>query len=340
MAITSNNPLSVVTEATFATLPQADVEPLLTTLENANGMYVSHAPAMLSALYTVEKAISATRISGPATFEIPIVPSADGLDYDFSHWIYAEAGGAGTITVTTDEWYGAAWHNIRTTAGIAAAASTMIRHDHTDAINKDSTILRVVISRATNPYTPCSILVRPGTNAVTSGIKASGFRPFDDGMLNVGTNDGGINTEHINRCKQNAMAIYKDRQQCVFSFVQENGLTNPRYFATDSPYADDTWAAFGEAVAIMPGQRDPTLTIYAIGTTDSVLKTDQIRVVQTGGEAEDLDADGTVDSAELNTTLLSPGEINARLAIGIFGKYVIAKTMAINAVVVMWRPGD
>lgn len=336
MAFASNTPVVVTPETDFLVQPAADRDPLYTILKNANGMFESFAPAHLSALYTVEKGISARS----AVFEIPILPSADGLDYDFSHWIYAEAGGAGTLTVQVEEWTGAAWNTIENTAGIAAAAATMVRHDHTAAVDANATKLRITISRVTDAFTPVSILMRPGTNTITTGVKASGFVPFDDGLLNVGTNDAGINTEHLNRGPQNAMAILKDRRQCVFSFVQESGIVNPLYFAEDSPLSAGLFARFGEAMASIPNQRDPQVKVLAIGSVDGGATADLINVYQVGGKGVTLDADGNVQSADLDLKLLDPGGLHARAKMGCAGAYVALQSMALNAVVVLWRPGD
>lgn len=338
MAVTANAPPVIVPELEYATLPQADRDPLFTTLKNANGLYESHAPALISALYTCEAAI----VVRSAVFQIPLLPSADTLDYNFSHWIYGDAGGAGTMTVLVEEWTGAAWNTLENTAGIAAAASTMVRHDHTDPIDPNATILRITLTRATDPMSPCAILVRPGTNAPAAGTYPSGFVPFDDGLLNVGTNDAGINTEHLNRGPQMAMAVLKDRRQCVWSFVQEEGLTNTRYFAEDSAtLSAGLPVRFGLAVGSIPNQVDPKVTVLAIGSVDAGATANLIRVWQVDGPGVSLDADGAVQSGELTLALKDPGGLDARFAMEITGEIGAGGTsMTINAVIVLWRPGD
>ena len=336
MAINSNTPLSVVAEATFNALPVADKDPLLTILENANGMYEAHAPALISALYTCEHLITGRS----AVFWIPVLPSIDGLDYDFSHWVYGGAG-AGAVTIHVEEWTGAAWTDVRAPTATALAATSWLRYDHTDTISASATILRVTISRAAgSEFSPSAILVRPGTNAPAVGVKASGFVPFDDGMLAVGTSDAGINTEHLNRGPQNAMAILRDRRQCVWSFVQEYSQTDAVYSTYTSPLSDTVPACFGQAVGLIPFAHDPVVTVYAIGVVDGGATTDLIDVYQVGKSGVKLDADGAVQSASLTLEMDASGTIEARAKIGADAACKAGQVTHIAAVIVLWRPGD
>jgi hypothetical protein len=335
MAINSNTPLSVVAEATFNALPVADKDPLLTILENANGMYEAHAPALISALYTCEHLITGRS----AVFWIPVLPSIDGLDYDFSHWVYGGAG-VGAVTITVEE-YIAGWGAIHASGALGLAAATWLRHNHTTAISASATILRVTISRAAgSEFSPSAILVRPGTNAPAVGVKASGFVPFDDGMLAVGTSDAGINTEHLNRGPQNAMAILRDRRQCVWSFVQEYSQTDAVYSTYTSPLSDTVPACFGQAVGLIPFAHDPVVTVYAIGVVDGGATTDLIDVYQVGKSGVKLDADGAVQSASLTLEMDASGTIEARAKIGADAACKAGQVTHIAAVIVLWRPGD
>lgn len=338
MAFPSNTPLVVTPEVTFAQLPLADNEPLLTILSNANGMYESYSPALLVGVYTVQRFIDPAVRS--AIFEIPILPSADDLDYDFSHWVKAEAGGAGNLSIKVEEWTGAGWNVLENNAAIGAAADTMVRYNHTDAIDPNTTKLRITITRSVNTFTPCSILVRPGTNTVTTGIKTSGFTPFDDGLLSVGTADAGINTEHLNRGPQNAMSILRDRRTCVFSFIQELDINNALYKGTDGPLPETYHHRFGHAVGVLPFQVDPTVKVLAIGTVDGGATADLMTVYQANKNGVTLDCDGTIQSADLELELDSPGEINARASIGCDATFTAGQDVHIAAVVVLWRPGD
>ena len=61
-------------------LPEFDVEPLVTALENVNAVYLYHQPAMLQGLPADDYAGAGT---AGATYLLPVIPSAAGLPYTF-----------------------------------------------------------------------------------------------------------------------------------------------------------------------------------------------------------------------------------------------------------------
>ena len=318
----------------FAKLPEADKDPLETVLKNANGMYVSHAPSLAPIFYTCEQNIA----SRSAVFRFPIRPSADGLDYDFDHKIWAGTG-AGTLTVLVEEWTGAAWNTLENTAAIAAAAGTSITHSHTDAINPSATMLRCTYTRVgADPFTPDSVHVRPGTQTLSSGTKASGFKAYDDGGLGGGS--AGINEEHLNRGPQNAMAIYSDRAQAVFTYCQEDTLANALYLAEDGALRSGWINTFCQAMACIPWQRKAQLWVYVIADVGAGSGVGLVEFCQDGGELLVLDATGGVDSGRLWVKLQSPGQLSARALLRLQGAAAAGQSATIFALVAYWVPGQ
>ena len=334
MALAEDSPMVVTPEIDFAKLPEADKDPLLQTLRNANGMWVEHAPSLLPVIYTCEQNIA----SRSAVFRLAISPSVDGLSYAFTHKIWSGTG-AGTLTVLVEEWTGAAWNTIENTAGIAAPASTSNMHEHTDTIDANATMLRCTYTRAgADPFTPDSLHVRPdGAQTLAVGTQSSGFKAFDDGGLNGGS--AGINTEHLNRGPQNAMAILADRKQAVWTYAQEDDQTAALYFADDSPLSDGLFAVFAEAMSVIPYQKSATIEVYAIGSVDGGGTADLIRLTQAGGANVTLDASDGVESGTLALKLQSRGQLSARALLRLDGQNTAGQSMTIHSVTAYWVPG-
>lgn len=335
MGVTCNTPGVVTSLAEFLALPEADEDPMLRIARNVNGFYEAHAPNLLVACYTCEADIAGRS----AVFRIPILPSADGLTYDFDHWVYTALAG-GDLTVLVEEWTGAAWATIRSSTFASAAAATNTVA-HSDVISAAATMLRITISRASgDAFTPESIHVRPGTNSPVTGTYGSGFVPYEDTMLR--TAGAGLNTEHLNRPVQNAMAILTDRKQCVFTFVQEDNLTNCLYKWSDGSQPDGWEVYVGEATASIPWQDDPDLTVLVIATVDAGATADLVTVYQTAymGPPVTLDASDGVESGTMHAHLLAPLTLGAHMHLGVYSQNTTGNDSAVLACVVYWTPGD
>jgi len=336
MTITTPSAPVVVSEADLF-LPAADADPLQTILENANHAWAHYTPPLLVAVYTVESGIARN-----AVFQVPIVPSADGLTYRFEH--HALTGtGSGNLGVTVEE-YDSGWNSIHTTTTITAAASSWVEYRHTATISATSTKLRITYSRAaSDPYTPHSVTVYPEPGAASTGTQSSGFEAFDGGLLSA--TGAPITTEHVNRPVKNMHALMRDRRQCVAAFVQEDASTpgNVLHDVGNASHASaaDVRVLYGRAVATLPWQAKTELSVYCIATHDHTSASDVVRFGQADGAEVTFDADGTVETAALTVQCDRPGAIDAGAELVLQGSIPAAsKTTYIHAVVAYWRPGD
>jgi len=336
MTITTPTAPVVVTEADLL-LPAADANPLQTILENANHAWAYYAPPLVSAVYTVADDLTRDRV-----FQIPIVPSADGIDYRCEHHIQTGSG-TGNLGIVVEE-YDSGWNTIYSLTTITAGASTWVEHRHIATISATSTKLRITYSRA-NPdkFTPHSVTIYPEPGAATTGTQSSGFEAFDDGLLSAA--GAPITTEHVNRAASNMHALMRDRRQCVASFVQEDD-SSPGHVLHDvgnasHAVATDVRVLYGRAVATLPWQTTTSIDVYCIATHNHTSGSDLVRLGQADGAEVSFNADGTVESDTLTIQCERPGALDAGAEIVLQGSIPASgKTTYIHAVIAYWRPGD
>jgi len=336
MTITTPSAPVVVTEADLL-LPAADADPLQTILENANHAWAHYAPPLLVGVYTVESGLTRN-----AVFQVPIVPSSDGLTYRFEH--HALTGtGTGNLGVTVEEWTGS-WSTIHTTTTIAAAASSWVEYRHTATISASATKLRMTYTRAgSDPYTPHSVTIYPEPGNATTGTQSSGFEAFDDGLL--AATGAPITTEHVNRAATNMHALMRDRRQCVAAFIQEDDSTpsNVLHDVGNATHATaaDVRVLYGRAVATLPYQTEAAIDVYCIATHDHTSASNVVRFGQANGGEVAFNADGTIESDTLTLYLDRAGALDAGAELVLQGSIpAAAQTTYIHAVVAYWRPGD
>ena len=292
-------------------------------LGNVNYLFLKHQPPLVSVCY-----MTALADTSDPVYRIPIVPSADGIDYTFRHQV-TDSGGGSTVTITVEEYDGG-WNTIHTSAGQAIATTATLDYSHTDTISDTATELRITYASAGDDIQPQGLLVYPDPASVPTGTQPSGFVAYDDGIL--GTTNNPVTTEHVDRCRQSAVAVLRDRRQMVCSLVQDTGT--PQYDSTDQGGGGAAYMRIGSAEAWLPGG-PCELTVYAYGNVSSGAAT-KVRLVQVAGNSVDLDLDGTVQSGALEVTPDADGFVR-------FDAYMQRPTgrdAYLYALVAFWRPGD
>lgn len=333
MAITTPNDYEPLGQESFmlADMPG----PLDTILKNTNYLYRYHRPPMLSVAYT-----SAVQIAGrTARFTIPAKPSVDGLVYEFTSKILATAAVGWQLTVQI-ETYDAinGWQVLSTAATAQVAGGDQVLTDtQTGIIARQVTLIRTSYSGTNGAQlTPHHLLVIPTPAAVVTGIKLSGFVPYDDGQLST---SGAVTTEHVNRAQANAISVLQDRAQCAFAWVQEDTPADMVFRPGLGPFT--TWRQAPSVKVGLPGQLGPMTLDCAIlaGTTRG---TGAVRLQQSGtlfgGLAFEAAADGVVHTGSCPIVANAGGpEASATLAVSVKVNDPLA-LMDIYAVIAWWRP--
>lgn len=280
--------MTITTTTDFDVIPQDEfVQPLMlktpikTILENCNWLYRNHQPPLLSVVYTAKEDIPRE----DQVFEFGTSPSVDGFVYRFQHTIHTTTVGQ-TMEVEVEEYYSAAWHTVYTQTATSVDDGT-ITFARDGAINALTTRLRFTFSAGASDYIPLSSLVRPYPDAAIAGIKASGFIPFDDGMINTAQTP--IHTEILNRVKDNVVSIIGDRKVCVLSFAQHTNVAKAlhdgegHYIVGTSP--NPTTMVIGHAKASMAGQKGPKkVRIHCLASHESINVDDDVIVREVGSE--------------------------------------------------------
>jgi len=293
-------------------------------LDNCNYLYMRHQPPLVSVIY-----LTTENDTSDPVYRIPIVPSADGLRYTFRHTT-EDSGGGSTVVYTVDE-YDSGWNTIHTSAGQVIASGATDTYEHTATISDTATELRITIGSSGDDITPHGLLVYPDPASVPTGTQPSGFVAYDDGIL--GTTNNPVTTEHVDRCRQSAVAVLRDRRQMVVSLVQDTGTA--RYDTGDMNAAAVTlYRRIGSTEVWLPGG-DCTVDVYALGDVSSGAA-GKVRLVQVAGDNVELDLDGTVHTDTL--TLKPDGDGFVRL--DAYMQIPSGRTATLRALVAYWRPGD
>ena len=346
MAFTTPATLQV-SEASEFVLALADEDPLATQLENCNHLYAHYIPPIVDVVWT-----SKNDLTRQSSFEQPIVPSADDLRYNFRTLVRTGTG-TGTLTITLEEWDAGAWNVLDTTAAIAAAANSVIQHDVTSVVvSATSTKMRFTYARAGgDPYYAESALVWPApATPVTGGVTASGFIPYDSGLLTAA--GAPITTEHVNRCKISSVSVLTDRVQTAMSFGQEDNrvtpASDPRIVvgAGTVAHAADDWNRIGKAVWPCPGQKNPTLDLKVLAQVDGGAVSELVRISQAHpqGQSTDFSADfaATVNLSVATGTLelITDGGPDSHAVLELWAKHELGQTTTVHAATAHWTPGD
>ena len=319
--------------------PEADAQPLQQILENANSAYMLHRPPLLQCLFT-----TGDNIDRQCTIQIPINPSADDLRYTFKHYLLPQTSSPNDdMTVKVEEWSAAGgWSTVYGPATISATDGTRTSHTHTASIDAASVKIRLTYTRANGgAYRPEGLLVYPDPATLAAGVKASGFVPFDDGLLT--SSGAGLNVEHHNRPKRNAHALLADRKQCAFSFVQED---DPSLVSHDiaTPGLDaSVLLRIAQGRVVVPGQSAPLLRVRCIASVSAGSTSDRVYVRQVNGAQVELDANGTSAApteATIRLDLAQPGTLAASALLQALGQRTAGNSLYIHAIVAWWEVGS
>jgi hypothetical protein len=333
MAITTPANLAVLGEQDFAlaSMPSA----LDTILKNTNYLYQFHRPAMLSVAYC-----SAYQITGrTARFTIPVKPSVDGLLYEFRSKLLASSAGAWTLT-TTIETYDAVngWQVLTTAVTVPGIMADQLTVDtQTGVLPAAVTMIRVSYTGSgASQITPHHLLVTPTPIAPVTGIKASGFVPYDDGFLST---TGAVTTEHVNRAHLSATKVLQDRAQCAFAFVQEDTPAN--MFTRPGLAAFMLWRNSPAVKVGLFGQYGE-LTLDCAILAGVTRGTGKVRLSQhdadVGGAYFEADADGVLHTGTL-PAVASAGGPDSTISLSMGVKLTDPLAVAdIYAIVAWWRP--
>lgn len=321
-------------------VPAMAKQPLQRALENLNYLWKFHRPALVDVCPNVDLA------RGGHTMVYPIAPSADGLRYDFEHRIMPTANSNCAITVDYTTAYaggGTDWVNIYA-VNPATTANTLLTHnDASLVIPATAVALRVDYLVAAGNIAPQHILIHPAPSNAVAGIQASGFTPFDNGLL-VGQTGAPVHTEYLNRCKISALSLLRDRRQQVLSFLQRDAGVPWSPCPPAAPVVDYTQFQDLPAVRVfLPFQGpDATIAISALADVDAGGTANLISVRQVGvpdANQATFAANGAINTANLVLHLQGQGlDRYADLAIG--AKITASNNTYLRAVSAYWRPGD
>ncbi len=346
MAITTPTKL-VVSKADEFNFTQMAAGPLQVSLANSNHLYGHFCPNLLS--FSPMGGL----LAASTTYVVPVVPSVDGLSYDFIYTVLAGATDPLTIQVykNTGANPASGWTSIY---GPTATASMTVGHwfvhRHSTVIAANVTMLKfVVVARA--GYDMLShVAVQPTATAVAPPLlKASGFLPFDDSLIS--SPRAPINTEMVNRAKSNALNVLRDRKQCIASFVQPYvaaPFTTGGYaVSTPSGYTTTPWSLMGKATGFLPGKQYGNITVYCLSSVTGGATADQVVMDLT---CQPLSSTG-IDSTGLLKTDLSgnvvpsltlvvwgTGVSNPEVPIEIRVRATAGHTTYIHSLIAFWTP--
>ena len=188
---------------------------------------------------------------------LPIMPSADALTYELNLAYYSDAG---TFAVTVDHSDdGTLWTN----AGING--QTIVSSGGVDNLLWASTFTLPAASRylkitathnsSVNDVQLHWVCVRPARNLPATTTTA-GFVSFDD-ALHSGTTGGPVYVELLNRCRDNVLAVMRDRYQSLGGWAQQTG--RPTQFRVST-----TMQLF-RMPYFLPGQHNATVNVRVYG---------------------------------------------------------------------------
>jgi len=325
-------------KATDLLMPAFAQNPLRLALRNTNYFYRYHSPPLLSVAYC-----TAGTLTRACIYHIPIVPSSDGLLYDFEHR-YECSNAAQTITTTVDYctvYAGGAtvWTNLYAQADVTGGAAVVFRSTRTGVtIPRTAVAIRVQYSApAAGTRTDHHVLMYPNTQSVVAGVTTSGFIPWDDGAL-TSAEGFAIHEEHLNRIGKNAAYILQDRKQCAFAFVQEYTAT-PRWQCSDT-YFGQLGYEFPPVRCYLP-QLDAglitTLTVQSIATVSAGTTTRRVSVAQTNGAICSMNASGNIEATTLDVSNMRGG-LDQFVDLQLIPNNSAANTTTVYAVVAWYTP--
>lgn len=330
--------MSVTVPTAFAVVPKGalwapamSAQPLQKALENVNYLWRYHRPPMLSVVYTVAPSVSRSTV-----YHIPVIPSQEtgGIRYTFEHRMVMSDGAATTqVDVDTCSTYAGGatvWTNLYTQGVTSAGAGLLTTHTSTAlAIPTATVALRVTYGApSAGTRTDHHLLVYPTPTAPTVGTYATGYRPFDDGVLTA--TGAPIHEEFLQRCARSSRVIVKDRRQCAFAFVQEYSTTP--HVVVNTANGGIAGHSFPAVTGYLPGAVDATLTARVLATVGGGATADLISFA-----GATFNADGAINTNTVTPLGGDPGPLAFRnwpLTV----RNNVGQETRVHAVVCFWTP--
>jgi len=298
MTIQNPGTLAVTPMSSLTKVPMTR-EQLQQSLNNCNFLYAAHAPDLVCGIVTCDPTEPLAR-----SVVAPVIPSADGLEYEFRFIIMPSATTTFAFAVDYATTYGGSWTNIFNATGIPTTAGTLLEVFDDGAIPANAVALRWTVTPTSGSYEWHCVQAAPYTAGITAPIAlvSSGFISFDDALL--AATGAPINTEMVNRVRANCSALLRDRKQVAYCFVQP---TTPRRTVSSSDYAPLPTARIH-----LPYQTGTVRLLWrGIATINTGSPTDLIVIqaqTDTGaGAALKLDADGTIQSGTMDAVVQGYG---------------------------------
>lgn len=211
--------------------PPMVAERVQAPLENANFLWLNHQPPVVDHCPSWTAGVTRTIV-----FMTPIIPSADAIEYATRCTLVTAASTTVTVAIA---WAtgaqaavsGGTWTTLTTTtATTTAGARTDV--DATVTIPANAECLRWTVTRGSGAVEVHHLLATPAPAAVPTAQTASGFVPYEDGVLSVPT--APIHVEHLARPIWDAWRIVRDRRQIVASLCCEAVIGTGPVFTTAS----------------------------------------------------------------------------------------------------------
>lgn len=333
MAITPVTTLTVAKKGELFS-PPVGTQPLTAILNNLHYLWQKHQPPLLSVVYNASATTTRSTI-----YHIPITPSADGLLYTFAHrFICSAATQTVAVTVEETDTYaggGTAWTAIYTQNVVTGGAGLLTTSTSASyAIPADAVAIRVTLAApGAGTKTDHHLLVYPSPAAPTAGTYASGFKPFDDGIM-ASANLAPIHEEWIQRAARSSRALAQDRKQCVYAFVQEY-RSAPVFSCRDALYGNtDAGYSLPTVRAYLPhASTGQSVSFSVIAEVSAGATADLITVAGTI-----LDAVGTVVSGDTITLDPKSSGTGAYIDIPLVVRNTTGNSTRVFAVIGRWTP--
>ena len=331
--------------------PAMAAEPVTTALDNSNGLYRVHRPALVSFC-----PMHTPALARDCSFTVGCRPSADGLRYQFAHQVLP--GWTGNVTIQVDSGRGdpTAWTTIYGPTVVAVVNGAWLDHRHSGVVAATEDRLRVIYTGVVGNVLVSHVLAYPDPDpavvpiAAPYGQQPSGFWPADTGLLSGG---GPVHTEMLDRCYRNAVAVLTDRYQAVGSLVQEDHLLNaPRWIAPFATVAVGDWALIGKTRGLLPYQQGapvggidlrPRLRVDCLAAVTAGTTSQRVKVVArgAGGKEGQVLLDAT-NAMVVDTDLVAEvdGGPDAGVDLEFYVRAAAGQQVKVYSVMVSWEPGS
>ncbi len=374
MAITPGTKLVIKKAQEIAVFPAMSAQPLQNALANTNHLYGYFRPLLLSwspmgSSPAYNPGITPTFIPDPVVYVVPVLPSQDGLHYDFMWTLFPKIAGGGTSRFTLQvEWTS----GVDPTVGTGSTPATKwvnlygpaMTSPLTDSVwntrtislvlDRTATMLRFTVTAVDGPYTLGHVAVQPSviTSITTPATYASGFLPFDPSFISQAR--APINTEMVDRCKTNALSVLRDRAQCLASLVQPYTTTTgslggvsyyPRgimQVMNGSAASANFSQTIGMAAAGLPAQKTFTGHVrYLINDTAPSVFVGAGTLTVTGDDGSvnqlSLDSTGQLEHGVVQVTTLGNPDSFVKVQVDLTAKP--AYSTYLYALIIFWTPG-